>query len=84
MQAQLAAAKAEADALKAAAEPEIDVAAIRNNPNLPQEARDRMKDMTDDQIRDMAKRFAQRGQRPQGAQSGQGGAISAPQRAANN
>lgn len=84
IQAQLAAAKAEADALKAAAEPEIDVAAIRNNPNLPQEARDRMKDMTDDQIRDMAKRFAQRGQRPQGAQSGQGGAISAPQRAANN
>lgn len=51
---------------------EIDVEAMRNNPNLPEQLRERMKTMTDDQIREMAKRSSggsgpggQQGNRPQ-------------------
>ena len=60
--------KAERQALAAAAEPEIDVAAIRNNPNLPESVRKRMKTMSDDQIRTMVKKMRQRGGGGSGAQ----------------
>jgi hypothetical protein len=80
---EIAAAKAEAqrqaEALKAASEQEIDVEAVRkmiaNNPNIPQERRDEMAKMTDDQVRELAKRFS-RG-RSQGGSSGGGNRANA-------
>lgn len=80
---EIAAAKAEAqrqaEALKAASEQEIDVEAVRkmiaNNPNIPQERRDEMAKMTDDQVRELAKRFS-RG-RSQGGGSGGGNRANA-------
>ncbi len=73
IQAAEAAREAERAALAAAAAPqEIDVEAVRNNPNLPQEVRDRLKDMSDDEIRQMARRMGQGGQRPQGQPGGGG------------
>ncbi len=66
---EIAAAKAEeeerAEALKAASEPQIDVAAIRqmfeNNPNIPEDRREALKKMSDDQVREMAKRMQSQG-----------------------
>ncbi|RMH27516.1 MAG: HlyD family efflux transporter periplasmic adaptor subunit [Planctomycetota bacterium] len=63
--------RAEQEALAAASEPEIDVEAIRNNPNLPEQVKERLKKMTDDEIRKMAKRFSS-GRPGQGGQGGAG------------
>jgi len=64
--------RAQQAALAAASEPEIDVDAIRNNPNLPEKVKERLKKMTDDEIRAMAKRFSG----AQGGRSGQRGGMS--------
>lgn len=55
------------DAPKPPQQPEIDVAAIRNNPDIPAQAREKMKKMSDDEIKKMARQRQSDGSPKQGA-----------------